>query len=204
MKTRWRDVLANRGVDSVRVGSPTWSTGVGGGITNIVVASNVATVNFTAAHGLTYGMRLVLTGSPTDAQLKKDNYLVHSVPSATQVVFYTRNVSNNTYTAGITLTQNLDPMESTTVCRYTSANHAFMKGDTVVVSDVNGITGCNGTFTVIGVSQDEFTVNASGTGTGSGGNTLQTIQRRHSRRSGNISGPNDRSGHGRLFRLTLS
>ncbi len=172
---RWRDVQSTRAITSARIGSPTWTT-AGGTLTNIVVASNVATMTTSTAHGLSIGSRIVINRTAGDADLERDNFVVHEVVSATVVKFLTRNVAAATYSTGLTAIAALDPMDPPTACRFTSANHDFEKGETVTIAGAvaGGLTGCDGTFTVTGVSQNEFTVNKTGSGTYTPGSATAT------------------------------
>ncbi len=66
-------------------------------LTNVVVLTNVGTVNTVAAHGLTVGCKVVLSGWTVDAQLNA-TYEVVSVPTSTSFTITTASVSDATYT----------------------------------------------------------------------------------------------------------
>lgn len=66
-------------------------------LTNIVVLTDVGTVNTVAAHGLSVGSKVVLSGWTVDAQLNA-TYEVKTVPTSTSFTIATSAVSNATYT----------------------------------------------------------------------------------------------------------
>ncbi len=66
-------------------------------LTNVVVLTNVGTVNTAAAHGLTVGSKVVLSGWTVDAQLN-GTYEVLTVPTSTSFTITTASVSDATYT----------------------------------------------------------------------------------------------------------
>lgn len=72
-------------------------------VTNIVVASNTATVTFSGAHGLGVGHRIVVAGATVDTDLN-GTYTVATVASTT-LTFTTASVADATYTdAALTIT----------------------------------------------------------------------------------------------------
>src|SRR5688572_12101862 len=168
VQNRWRDGTAVRNITGVRTGSPAWSNAAG--LTNIVVASDIATMTTAQPHGLVVSDRLMITGTPTDADLVKDNFVVRAVPSPTTAQFLTRTVSNGIYMTNFTVTQAIDPVNPSGL-RYFSANHGFYKGEEVVIAGVGGVLGANGTFKITAVTRNEFVVNAQGAGSYGGGGT---------------------------------
>lgn len=66
-------------------------------ITSIVVSSNEATVTFAAAHGLSPGVPISISGGTTDTDLN-GTYAVQTVPLSTTVTVTTASVSDDTYT----------------------------------------------------------------------------------------------------------
>lgn len=201
--SRWPDQSAARTITAAREGAPTWSSGVGGIDTIVVaVASGVpiATITFnTSISGLiAVGDRLVVCGAGgTQAAPSTyvygtycrggveggmDNVTVTEVdPDNLHVKYISRGVTSiggsavttATFSSNIEVAQKIDPYEPSSVCRFTSANHGFYTGDPVTIAGVNGLTGANGTFTITGVTRNEFVVNStcSGTYTANGGDT---------------------------------
>lgn len=74
-----------------------------GGITNIVVSSNVGTVTTGTAHGLEAGHKVTVTGSTQDPDLNAE-YVVATVPTSTTFTIATSAVANGTYTTGLVIT----------------------------------------------------------------------------------------------------
>ena len=73
-------------------------------LTNIVVATNVGTVTFSAAHGLNPGNRIAVSGASVDSDLN-GNYYVQTVPTASTLTITTASVADATYTeAGLVVT----------------------------------------------------------------------------------------------------
>ncbi len=68
----------------------------GGGLTSIVVLSNVGTVTLAAAHGLTVGTYIEIAGATVDADLN-GYYTIATVPTTTTFTIATVSVSNGTY-----------------------------------------------------------------------------------------------------------
>ena len=66
-------------------------------LTNVVVLTNVGTVNTVSAHGLTVGSKVVLSGWTVDAQLN-GTYEVVTVPTTLSFTITTASVSDATYT----------------------------------------------------------------------------------------------------------
>lgn len=78
----------------------TWAItpGVGQGtLTNVVVLTNTGTVTTSAAHGLTIGNKVTITGATVDTDLN-GSYYVQTVPSSTTFTITTASVANATYT----------------------------------------------------------------------------------------------------------
>ena len=70
----------------------------GGGLTSIVVATNVGTVTTAAAHGLMAGQTVTVAGSTTSAL--NASYVIQSVPSTTTFTITTSGVGDATYNNG--------------------------------------------------------------------------------------------------------
>jgi hypothetical protein len=70
----------------------------GGGLTSIVVATNVGTVTTVAAHGLMAGQPVTVSGSTTSAL--NANYVIQSITSTTVFTITTAGVGNATYNNG--------------------------------------------------------------------------------------------------------
>jgi hypothetical protein len=70
----------------------------GGGLTSIVVSSNVGTVTTAAANGLMAGQEATVSGSTTSPL--NGNYVVQSITSTTVFTITTSGVSNGTYNNG--------------------------------------------------------------------------------------------------------
>jgi len=65
-------------------------------LTNVVVASDVATANFSGAHGLAVGHRIKILGATVDTDLN-GTYTIASVPGSTSLTFTTASVADATY-----------------------------------------------------------------------------------------------------------
>ena len=80
---------------------PTYTASVAAAtMTNIVDSSNTATVNWTA-HGLAVGNRVTVAGA-SDADLNT-SYIIATVPDANSFTITTANVTDATYTTGVTV-----------------------------------------------------------------------------------------------------
>jgi hypothetical protein len=82
-------------------GTTTW-TFADGGVTSIVDSSNTATITFSAAHGLSVGNRITISGS-TSTQLNT-TYKVAGVTNTTVITVTTASVTDATYTTGVNIT----------------------------------------------------------------------------------------------------
>lgn len=76
-------------------------TFAGGTLTNIVVASNVATATTSAAHGLT--ARNGVTVGNTNAAGPRGDFVVATVPTTASFTFAAPGVGNGTYTTGLSV-----------------------------------------------------------------------------------------------------
>ncbi len=170
VKSRWRDGSATRTITGVRTIAPSWTTS-GGGLVNIVESNDTATINWSSAHGLRVGDRLQITGATGDADLNRDHYIVHSVPTATSATVRTQNVSNATYSqSGLTVHWVIDPA-ARSHCWIESAGHGFETGEQVTIAGVNGVPGANGTWYVTAAHENRFLINTTCSGAYTGGGT---------------------------------
>lgn len=176
--SRWRDGTVVRTITNARAGFPVWSTTSGGGnglLTNCVVASSIGTCTVPGGHGLAVSDRLTISGTPTTANAPPggmlDNIAVMTVPSSTTFTYISRfNVSNVfqatsatpvTYNTSVVVSQKIDPLEQSNTCRYYSANHGFLKGETVTIAGDGLPTPSSATQVITAVTRNEFVTNAT-------------------------------------------
>lgn len=173
VKTRWRDGFRDRAITGVRSGDPAWTTGGGGLVSVVEAGTDIATITFTAGHGLRPGDRLVISGATADLDLNRDHYLVISAPSVTTVTVSTQSVSTGNYNnAGLTVRHVIEP-SGTGLCRIKSPSHRLEVSEEVTIAGVAGITGSDGTWRVTATAQDEFLINTTCTGIYEGGGTVR-------------------------------
>ena len=84
------------------VQSPYVVSVAGKSMTNIVVSTDVGTVNWTA-HGLAVGNSITVAGTAVDTDLNA-TYYVQTVPDANSLTITTASVADGTYTTGLTIT----------------------------------------------------------------------------------------------------
>lgn len=89
-----------------------WSRAIGN-LTNIVVLTNVGTVNITA-HGLAVGQRVIISGATVDADLN-GSYIVQTVPDANSFTITTASVADATYTEATLVVDTTAPRTSAAV-----------------------------------------------------------------------------------------
>lgn len=177
VKTRHRDSTLARTITGAFAGSPSWQGG-GGGLTSIVLTSGVAAVTFSSPPGLALGDRLVIEGTTANNPSIPDNVIINEVVSSTVFKYLSRGNLNGTFTqnttfsgSGVRVTQKIDPMEPTSVCRYESVAHDLRLGETVTIASVGGITPSSATQIVTGITRNTFVTNATCSGTYTSGGT---------------------------------
>jgi hypothetical protein len=84
-----------------------------GGITQIVVAANVATVTFGAAHGLEVGHDLDVSKSGVTGL--NGSYVVATVPTSATLTFATSGVADGTYTGTSMQVESISPRKNAAV-----------------------------------------------------------------------------------------
>jgi hypothetical protein len=128
---------------------------------------------------LALSKKLVLTNAPSTADLgATDNAIIHEVTDSTHVKYLSRatvsgtHVQTATYnTSGVEVAQKIDPLERSNSCIYTSANHGFLRGETVTIASVGGVTPSSASQIVTMVERDRFATNATCSGTYTSGGT---------------------------------
>lgn len=92
------EALQKQAITSVSIGAST--------LTNITVATNVATATTVSAHQLYKGARVTVSGATVDTDLN-GTYTILTVPSSTTYTFTTAAVADATYTdSGLTVSTN--------------------------------------------------------------------------------------------------
>lgn len=132
-------------------------------LTEIVVSSDVATVETPTVHGLQVGDKIVISGATVDTDLN-GTYIVTSVPTTTTFTFVTVDVSDATYTEGtleIAVSDDslINIIVSTNVgTALTVADHGLQVGNIVIISGATVDTDLNGTYVIASVpSTKSFT-----------------------------------------------
>ena len=110
----------------------------GGGLTSIVVATNVGTVTTAAAHGLQVNEKVTVAGSTTSAL--NATYIIQTVPSPTTFTITTSGVGNATYNNGPLTISGQAPLTTAPIWSIQKLNY---NGSSQLISTqwVNGNTG---------------------------------------------------------------